>query len=1017
MQTTHKLLFEHFEELRHKRGERAVYFLEHGLDADDIENMVARVSSACAVNPISSPFWRNRYFPLLIVATEVGYTYRGTGTDFWPRFDVQLSTTTTQADRQALSALFRMASERHGGITPPDTPWARAFHHIAWPISHAVLPLEFHHLFAQSLAALQQHRMDPTRNDVLIQAIRDATRNRGSVRFATVLADRNLVLTLSRHFLRVSMEEQSLSSQVLNRISTDLRKDRDAARNIDLAYRQRRRADAEKTKPGIPEPKPAESQLIGTLYLRKQDSSDEMLLEAILPKLAPDLVIQARKDLRRRRFSPQLWGVSSRIPSDQLLSGLPFRIGRVESLSDLSDPMLPDVGTLQVAPEVRAQLERFTFDLSTPLLFQERKDESVAAQVRGSVARIDKIYWLLTSKEVETSNGVQLLGTLGNMKCVRVDPSLDSGEALLRREDVEIRYGTLVKWVGDPPKHIDATVLEYREGDTIAMQVGRVPPEGVIMNSVEGTEQITLATDGLVSLINRLGMHHVQLKSEGRTQQFDYSVSKRSSHQELCWVSLEGEEPSVQALLGRAFAIRVDGISPITGLRLNVSLVSGNVSVMCSKFLSPLPSVIGPKDPIWNRLLSDRIRDILGTQQNIRLRVVVGGLTDAEWNLESRVRPCWWEGDDEDRRLMSEEGELPYGSVSSGNPTADPEATIFYDRDGTLLLPMPANSDQLDPIAEFSSLFITPDSLNIRLPLLNFPKLLRARNSNNYGIGTEQLITAMFRWGLADTVGLVADLRRRQITLELEKLVVRVICGDNWADIENIILERLCSPWECLVGCCLEANVGYDSYIELNQAEETRLGQIAIQQLQATVPDLWVDPLGTERSGDTYDALDTAFAHAYELLASELKKEGRIDRAELAEQGDPGSAPSQWDEVLFTAQSLAELQDLVDLVYPTTGGDELASLDYGLMNLENLLDEIDEWVRRHNGALQGRRWSRDELEAALCLWLDPEKALRTPWRTATERFITDRWTSRAVRYVALRRRISLEAYANVRVDR
>ena len=137
MQAAHEHLHKHFEGLRRERGEHPVYFLEHDLDAHDVEQLFAQVSSAFAVSPFSSPIWRSRYLPLLVVATEVGYTYRGPGQDFWPKLDDRLRIDTSLSDRQALSALFRDASERLGGVTPPDTPWARNFPHIAWPITHA----------------------------------------------------------------------------------------------------------------------------------------------------------------------------------------------------------------------------------------------------------------------------------------------------------------------------------------------------------------------------------------------------------------------------------------------------------------------------------------------------------------------------------------------------------------------------------------------------------------------------------------------------------------------------------------------------------------------------------------------------------------------------------------------------------------------------------------------------------------------------------------------------------------
>ena len=82
MRQKHLDLQDHFESLRRDNKDRHVYFLEHGLDAEDIETLFAQVSRACAVDPFSSSSWSDRYLPLLVAATEVGYAYQGPGRDF-----------------------------------------------------------------------------------------------------------------------------------------------------------------------------------------------------------------------------------------------------------------------------------------------------------------------------------------------------------------------------------------------------------------------------------------------------------------------------------------------------------------------------------------------------------------------------------------------------------------------------------------------------------------------------------------------------------------------------------------------------------------------------------------------------------------------------------------------------------------------------------------------------------------------------------------------------------------------
>ena len=1012
MQSAHEQLSEHFETLRDGRGECPVYFLEHGLNPSEIEDLVGIVSSSCTAHAISSHVWRFQYFPLLIVATEVGYTYRGPGKDFWPNLEQRLATTITFGDRRALSVLFSEAAKRFGGVARPETPWAINFPHIAWPITHALLPREFHRLFAQTLAELPQQHMDVTQDDALVSAVRHAGRNYGGERFRALLADRNLVVALTRPFLGIDADNVPLTLDALARIKHDLHKDGIAARDIKLARRLRKRAEIRNAtrKKGVvcQETNNDIVKRTGVLYLRHRKPK-EIHMEVVLPAFPPDIVVRARETLRRRRFAPKLWGVSSRVPSDQILAGLPFAVGGVKSLADLPEPLLPELESLTIDPAVKAELEQYHVDLSPPLLFLEGASKSVARQVRGGIVTVGRTYWLLVSSAtITTAMSVRVIGRLGDMSCIRIDPEDETDRAFLERTGIAIRFGTYVQWVGDPPAHEDAEIPDYRVGDAIVLQAKRVPPDGASLVQKESGTRATVKSSDLVSLSNGAGARVLDLMAEGHTDQIRYTVNSETPTQELCWINLENGEPSLDSLLGRACVLRIGGLTSIGGLRLTVSLTGDDISVSCSKRLPPLPAIVGPTDPIWDRLLTERTRDLLRTRAAIQLRAVVGGLAAEEWHLERRLRPCWWEGDGDDRRLVTETDEVAFGVVSPLQPTAEPDCSQAKSgAEGRLFVPTSAGAASLGPTGEFAGLFVAPSKIELRLPPLDRPRLLRSSGSHNRGLGTQQLTTAMLRWRLADAEGPLAEIRRRQIAAELEQWLVRSVCGDVWADVEDSIDAPHPSQWVGFVVQCKHASVGYDSYVELTPTEELAFREIAAQQLQIAVPEIWLNSLGARWSDDLYDRLDAAFLRAYEILAEHHRAAMRSERAAEIDEADPGSAPERWDEVVLNAQSSVELRSLADLVYPTTGGDDLVTLDYSRMTLDDLTDELADWCRRHQGALQGRLWVPAELKAALSLWLDPERVPYMPWRTAVDRFITDQYTSRAVRYVALRRRASL----------
>ena len=132
-----------------------VFFIEHGLAETERADLIADVRAAVMVHSLDSEWWELRKLPLIVASTEAGYGYRGSGTDFWPMLERELGIELGNASRQRVRDLFASAAEVYRGIHPPRTPWAEAFHLIAWPITHALIPREFHQPLALTLANLR----------------------------------------------------------------------------------------------------------------------------------------------------------------------------------------------------------------------------------------------------------------------------------------------------------------------------------------------------------------------------------------------------------------------------------------------------------------------------------------------------------------------------------------------------------------------------------------------------------------------------------------------------------------------------------------------------------------------------------------------------------------------------------------------------------------------------------------------------------------------------------------------
>lgn len=1006
MKELHNLLCAHFEHLYRDRDESPVYFIEHGLTGEELDSLSHQVSAFCKDYPISLPIWRDRYFPLIILATEVGYNYRGPGNDFWSRLEEVLSSPVSIADRQALSELFRKAAESYNGAVPIKTPWTTNFPHIAWPITHALLPVEFHRPLSQALLRVTPRSVDFLNKESLYTALKFASRELGGVRFQSLINDKTLLLSLSCHFLKIEGQEPTVSKNILIRITRDLRRDKTAARNIDLAHRQSKTTSktsgtSKKKKDDKAHP------LMGNLYLRNHDYG-KITLEALMPSFSIDAVNDLQGVIRKRKVNLRLWGVSNRLTRDNIV-GYPIGMNRFPDDEELANGVLLNPESLPVKATTLRELHRVQFNITPPIIFRERESNILASQHHGDTCTEGQIYWLLTNEPVEQSQGIGVIGKLGEMTCARVDLKYDKGLSLLKETGLKVRRSTSYQWVGAPPCSYDSAIPEFYPSDNVILSLTKIPNEGV--HFLGSGEKVPLYLDSpcFVDFQNDIGDHSFTLSSEGSPSEYRYRIKEEVKSGDLCWASIEGEDLSLQSLLSGGVTLRIDGVAPFDGLRVTLSLMAEEEISSCTIHIPPLPVVIKPNDKIWARLLSEQAQETLKTKSIVKLKAVVGNQAITEWVLERRLKPCWWEKKDSSLRLVTESGYIPLGVIMATNPTASPLQTYVDDGEGFLKIPVKSRGDVIEPETEFEGIFITPTSLDLRLPKIHQPRISRTRESGSGdSLGVEQLITALLRWRLSEGENLIAEIRRKQIALELERWMVRVLCGDKWANLEEQ-RRRYSAPtiWESLIEQCRQEKVGFDTDISISKVDEEVIGRYAEKELQESVPDLWLHMSAGEVPGSYYEELDLAFGRAYEVLAANHRSAGRVYIGEELEDADPGYDAEDWDKVLFEAQKASLLHEFAELIIPTDGAEELVNLDYGQMHLEDLINEVQFWRGNYQAALQGKNWSRDEIDACLSIWLHPVRVIKTPWRSACERFATDRWTCRAIRYVALRREAAL----------
>lgn len=981
-------LSERFSELRDSRR-GSVFFVEHGLSADELDALRGDVRESLRSRPLESAWWDQHDLPLLVAATEVGYRYRGTGTDFWPLLEDELVVELPATNRQRVKDLFEHAAERFRGARPPATAWAHAFHLIAWPIAHALLPVEFHRPLAMTLANLRTSVGD-TDDDVLYRATRAAAQF-PTARFATLLEDVGVVVSLTRCLLGQRTEE--LSREIIDRVSTDLEADEVARRGVTVARRIQR---ASRSSGGVL-PVSAAAEIKGSLQLRRAHGA--MIFEATFPQLGASNADRLRDALRRRRFAPRLWGVTARVPCDQLLSGLPFML-KLTELPGHDTPVFPDLDQEGLDPLDLSILYSFQLQFEPPQLFAVSSDGEVARQVKGSAVTGYRKYWLLHREDARFRD-LCAIGEVGPLRCLEIDPTSDVGARALAQLGYKVQFGVSVRFAGAPAIRREDAIPTFVAGERCVLVPQRISDEASLKINVNGSLSLARASE-VVRVVVEEGDQLVEVSNDTDCREYPFrGVKSVTPAPAPVRLALRSQERTVQALLAGRISFIVDSFAPLNGLPLTIDLEAAGRRLSATGALEPLPQVVSAEHPILARLLEEDVRDLAFGAESMTLRARVGHIAVASWELERTVRPCWW-----DLRgapsLLSEIGPLSFGVVGADDPLCAP-MNRTPGEEAYLLAPVGLDTAEFGAAAPFTTLCIAPDRAQLALPPISKPRLVRRRRGAGSSTGLEDLVEAYLRWSLAETRTVLGDLRRGQVTTLLESWVTELCCGAEWAQAEAALSHW--NSWSHLERACEMLKLGQDSYLTLTAEQEEEVRRLAIGEIRRSMPGLWAR-LGppSDLGDDDYEVLDRAFASAYGELAKKYRARGKDELASMLDEADPGDAPNLWDQALVQAHEAIELRELAAMLLPSNSAPRFIRLDVGALTVDEVADELSDWSKSSSKAFAGGPPVRDTLRAIYALWVEPELALSTDWRGALDTLMAERAVARTTRYLAIRAR-------------
>ena len=234
----HSELGRHFRALHEERKllspAAPVFALEHGLSDADLDLLKNAVRSA--VRQGFGAAFRQWWLPFVVYAAESGYEYAGG--EYWHTFEESTPWWREYGDRDRIRGWFQVFAVDYGGAVPQGA-FAEYYTIIAWPITHAVLPVYLQRNLARLLFDFRTGLTAQLLQDPDALGTRLASRT-GSYteRFRLFCQNTALLGKISVALLSGEDDESPyLLRQTLRRLVDGLSKERDSRQWLEAARR------------------------------------------------------------------------------------------------------------------------------------------------------------------------------------------------------------------------------------------------------------------------------------------------------------------------------------------------------------------------------------------------------------------------------------------------------------------------------------------------------------------------------------------------------------------------------------------------------------------------------------------------------------------------------------------------------------------------------------------------------------------------------------------------------------
>lgn len=972
-----------------ERSGQPVFGLEHGLAPDEIARakveLGRRLRSHSADLAISS-------FPLCLVAcsSEVGYHYRGTGTDFWPKFEAEIGAEFDEAGRKTHTRAFEFAHESLGLKAPADTPWTRNFSHIAWPVTNAIASREVHRPLAMALRRTMAFAFADSSVEELVARLRIEARSRQNTRLIEWLEVTDVASALVARLLDIPPAEGAVDTISLDRIIADLEADPVAKQAVASASARRSAARPRRERPKF-------------RFSAHLASDDAPSFSLRVPELDLRSLALLEEELGRSGGAVPLAPPGMELRLADLLPGRDLMMSPQMLHAVMSGEVRGFVDEERSSAVLMEQLSDLMPKASDPLFLVEetRGCSFVDWPIDRKIPRSRRII-VATSRKLPDIDSLVLLSDLGGLKLFEVNAANDDGRSFLASASLFIDQYPVFEFVGGIQIGEGVRGPVFARGMPVVLR--RCGPdcdgEWSIRSGEAGTVSLSDAEIAVV-LDGTKERDVLEVRTGAAKATSEIQFYEPGNATSLLAIRLEPSSPSVEDIERGRLSLVVDCPLDLPSVTLQVSIHSGGrVIASSSGALSMIPATYAETSRVTDEL-SRKLADASPARSSrLCLEVALEGIWKHRQPLGWDPVPVDWHRDGDSWRAVSETGELELSRSMIEAPLLrerHDETTATQDA-FTVFVP-----DKKGETIFQGAIADGPGKLELGMIEPGLPTVVSRTLAGSSGAaGFQETIEGYLLWSCARPTHSVASLVARRVAGAIETRIVRQLCGHAWAAAETRSQISGGSLHDILAAQALESGLITEEEIPAIPEALRRMFLTTLSaKIMAAWPILLQDP---ERIDFEHfaDRMAEAAADAYEEFASNF--EG--PEAEEFENAYPYSDPASWRSAHRMAVDRISGNLMSRLILPTERGKQLQEWDYSQSSakLISLLAELHADLSPRGQ----RKWiDASILQDGFHLWIEPSELLKTDdWFGSISRFLQDRQTARAVRYAALRYRAS-----------